>query len=150
MKNPFKAFGRLVAAFPFAGKVAIRPMYRGYRNASSAERPARFLGLSKLLSLLVFGHGAQARMGLVALKAMFAKKVSFLWMTVFLGYTVANVAVAVAQFTLLIWAVYTFLWVRDVTPGKPDEQFTARELLLMFVVTFGGQMLFAYGRALYV
>ena len=145
-----KSFGKFVAKFPFAGRVVIRPMYRRFRHADDNNRTARFAWLSKLLGFMVIGHGMQARMGILALKQMFLKKVSAFWGIVFLGYTVVNIAVSIAQFTLLLWTLYVYFGNKHVHPGKPNEPFTGGELLVMFLVTMGGQLLFSYGKDLYM
>lgn len=146
---PAKAFGRFVARFPFAGRLAIRPAYRNFRHSDEGNRTSRFAWLSKILGLMVLGHGWQSRLGIIAIKQLFLKKISAFWLLVFVGYTAANVAVTIAQATLLMWATYVYFGNKRVTPGKANEPFSGGEVMLMLVVTLGGQLLFAHGEALY-
>ena len=144
-----KAFGRLIGRFPFAGRVAIRPAFRKFRNAPKGERSSAFSGFSTLMLVMVGGHGWQARLGWLALKKGYLMKVHAFWQAIFIGYTAANLAVTFVQSTLLLWCMYVYFTGQHMKPGRSaEEPFTGRELMLMVVVTLGGQLLFMFAQRL--
>lgn len=143
-----KQFTQTVSKLPFAGKLAIRPAFRTFLRARRGRRGWAFAWVSKLLGLMVVGHGFQAWKGLLAMRMAFVVKTKVFWHLVFAGYTAANIAVTIAQAYLLVWCCYVFVTQRRTGYAGPNTEFTGMEILVMLVVTLGGQVLFAYGQSL--
>jgi|GEM_PF-3027617 len=143
-----RKFTQLVSKFPFAGKMAIRPAFRSFVNAKKEGKTAKFGWLASLLGIMVFGHARQAMMGLQALRLGMALRIRWIWHVVFVGYTAANIAVTIAQVYLLALCAYYYFAQKRTRLIGAEEDFSGKEIMLMLVVTLGGQALFGYGHTL--
>lgn len=143
-----KRFTQLVSKLPFAGKLAIRPAFRNFVRANGRKRHGAFAWLSSILGFMVIGHGRQAWVGLQAMRLAYFAKTKVFWHVVFAGYTAANIAVTIAQAYLLCWSLYVFATRRHTGLIAAADDYTGREIVVMLVVTLGGQGLFIYGHGL--
>jgi len=145
-----KAFVKFVSAFPFAGKMAIRPAIRSFIRASPGRAKTAWLGISVLLlKIMIWGHGRQAQVGVRVFMRSLGKARLF-WQGVFVTYIMVNVAVTIVQAYLLLWVWYIYLKKKRTPLLGQHGDFTLGEVTLMFCVTLGGQLLFCVGSSPYL
>jgi len=145
-----RSFVKIVSAFPFAGKMAIRPTIHSFIKAPLGKAKTVWLGISAVvLKFMIWGHARQAQMGVRVFMRSLGRARVF-WQGVFVSYIVVNVAVTIVQVYLLLWVWYIYLKGKRTPLLGKHEEYTGGEVLLMLVVTMGGQFLFMYGHSLYM
>ena len=139
-----RAFTQLVSRLPFAGRAAIRPAYRSFIRAKKGKKHGAMAWLSSVLGFMIWGHGYQAIRGAAAMRLAFLMKAKWFSHVVVMGYTAANVAVTIAQVYLLALSLYYYFADKRTRLLGGHEEFSGGEILLMLVVTLGGQLLFMH------
>ena len=137
-----KKFARFVGRFPFAGKLAIRPLvFLFYESRTRAQCRFRYSVVATFILVFAMMHEAQIRSGWRLLQAadlFLIKAFSFL-------YVFANVCSVIVQF-YLTWRMTRFLMVGSFPRRKKAlvRLYSMAEAGVMLTVTLGVQFFFIF------
>ncbi len=134
-----KGFAKFIAKLPLMGKLTIRPLVFGvYQSTNTTERANRYLWFMVVLVLYLLLHAVQAIIGINALGFN-----SPVWVKVICAlYAFINACVVLAQFYLGYRVTRFNLGNTYPRTERSYDDHSDTEVLIMKIVTIGGQTVF--------
>lgn len=137
-----KFIAGFVAAFPFAGKIAIRnSLFSLYLSRTKKEKTARWWTFLFVMAFLIIGHALQAEMGMKGLR--FSQGPTF-FRLISAVYFVANTLITITQVYTLYRGTRFYLGetLKDSSRKYDKKKYSGGEQLYMLLVTVICQVVF--------
>lgn len=138
-RSSMKKFARLIGRLPFCGKLAIQPLtFKLYESMTVKERKHNYLKLCALLVIFILCHVSQVRMGFNGWS--FNAPIPFKIASAL--YAIINASVVLTQI-YLTYRVSRFFFCSPLPRAKREYAlYPPKEVLLMLLVTYGGQIVY--------